>query len=61
MLTPAYANPVTDFYPLANAPPTCLTRHLPPEQETADILLLDWKDVRDILFTVFCNSKGTSS
>lgn len=57
MLTPGYANLLAYFYPIGNTPAVCLTQGLPPEKK-ADILLLGCGDVRHILFTLHCDSKG---
>ncbi|KAF2852444.1 hypothetical protein T440DRAFT_477389 [Plenodomus tracheiphilus IPT5] len=40
------------FYPTGNTPPVCLTQTLPPEQDTA-LLLLGCGDFRSILFTAY--------
>ncbi|KAI1121828.1 hypothetical protein F5Y10DRAFT_288030 [Nemania abortiva] len=50
MLTPAFLNTLTFFYPVGNTPAASLTQYLPPNA-AADILLLGCGDVRNILFT----------
>jgi hypothetical protein len=55
MLTPAIVNIVSFFYPIGNTPAVCLTQDLPQDKK-ADILLLGCGDVRNILFTTYCNS-----
>jgi hypothetical protein len=57
MLTPGYASLFVYFYPIGNTPAVCLTQGLPPGKK-ADILLLGCGDVRHILFTLHCDSKG---
>ncbi|KAI1193597.1 hypothetical protein F5X97DRAFT_338802 [Nemania serpens] len=51
MLTPAFINIQSFFYPIGNTPAICLTQSLPPD-DPASILLLGCGDVRNILFTV---------
>ena len=58
MLTPAFVNIFSYFYPLGNTPAVCLTQDLPPEQR-ANVLLLGCGDVRNVLFTTY--SDGVSS
>ncbi|KAJ8130454.1 hypothetical protein O1611_g3175 [Lasiodiplodia mahajangana] len=50
MLTPAFVNTLTFFYPIGNTPAVSLTQSLPPDA-SADILLLGCGDVRNMLFT----------
>lgn len=57
MLTPAYVNLNTFFYPLGNTPAVSLTQGLPLGKQ-ANILLLGCGDVRHILFTVHTDSKS---
>ncbi len=55
MLTPAVANPFSFIYPVGNTPASSLTESL-PQGVDADILLLGCGDVRNILFTAYCES-----
>ncbi|KAF8885785.1 hypothetical protein BD779DRAFT_1673505 [Infundibulicybe gibba] len=41
-------------YPIGKTPPMCLTETLPPEQR-ADILLLGCGDLKNVLYTTFCD------
>ncbi|KAI0450370.1 hypothetical protein F5B21DRAFT_491381 [Xylaria acuta] len=50
MLTPAFVNIFSFFYPIGNTPAASLTQSISPDAP-ADILLLGCGDVRSILFT----------
>ncbi|KAI1379949.1 hypothetical protein F4677DRAFT_408098 [Hypoxylon crocopeplum] len=50
MLTPAFCNITSFFYPIGNSPAVSLTQDIPPSVP-ADILLLGCGDVRHILLT----------
>jgi Domain of unknown function (DUF4470) len=54
MLSPAYVNIISFFYPLGNTPAVCLTQDLPLGEE-ATILLLGSGDLRNILFTSYAD------
>lgn len=43
------------FEPFGRTPASCVTRHFPPDV-SANILLLDAVDCRNVLFTVFCEN-----
>lgn len=58
MLTPARSLPSRFFYPIGNTPAVSLVAHQPPENKTAEILLLGCGDIRNVLYTVFCNQQG---
>lgn len=58
MLTPAYANFWTHFYPIGNTPAICLTQGLPPEKK-ADALLLGCGDLRNVLFTIYSDGQAS--
>jgi hypothetical protein len=58
MLTPVHAIPSRSFYPIGNTPAVSLISHQPPDKGTAEILLLGCGDIRNILYTVFCNQNG---
>src|SRR5271169_2680801 len=58
MLTPVHALSTRFFYPIGNTPAVSLTGHQPPDKGTSDILLLGCGDIRNILYTVFCNQTG---
>lgn len=45
------------FYPFGNTSAVSLTRDLPP-REPAALLLLGCGDPRNVLYTIFCESKG---
>ena len=60
MLTPAFANITSFFYPIGNTPAVSLTQNLPPEGK-ADILLLGCGDVRHILFTAHTDREFQAS
>ncbi|KAI0767487.1 hypothetical protein C8Q74DRAFT_961277 [Fomes fomentarius] len=48
--------PVEYYYePIGSTAASCLTRDLPPEA-SANILLLNCTDCRNVLFTAFCES-----
>eukprot|EP01031_Cornospumella_fuschlensis_P027939 gene27939-33738_t len=46
------------FYPFGNTNAKRLTAYIPPEQDTATILLLGCGDFRHILFTSWCHEKA---
>jgi len=52
MLTTAYVNISSFFYPIGNTTAICLTQDLSPEQP-AEILLLGCGDARNVLFTSY--------
>ncbi|KAI0403950.1 hypothetical protein F4802DRAFT_616112 [Xylaria palmicola] len=56
MLTPAFIDISTFFYPIGNTPAVSLTQTIPPT-ETADVLLLGCGDVRNILFTTHLDNR----
>ncbi|KAI0424858.1 hypothetical protein F5Y09DRAFT_353008 [Xylaria sp. FL1042] len=56
MLTPAFANTVSYFYPIGNTPAVSLTQTIPPG-EPVDIPLLECGDVRNILFTGYVDAR----
>jgi hypothetical protein len=56
MLTPGYAIPWVDHFPVGNTPAVCLTQGLPPEKK-GNILILGCGDLRHILFTTYCDGK----
>ncbi|KAI0437035.1 hypothetical protein F4803DRAFT_571387 [Xylaria telfairii] len=56
MLTPAFVNILTFFYPIGNTPAVSLTQSIPPNVP-ADILLLGCGDVRSILFTSYTSNR----
>jgi hypothetical protein len=58
MLTPVHALSARFFYPSGNTPAVSLIDHQPPDNGTAEILLLGCGDIRNILYTVFCNQTG---
>ena len=58
MLTPVHALSTRFFYPIGNTPAVSLIGHQPPDKGTAEILLLGCGDIRNILYTVFCNQTG---
>jgi hypothetical protein len=53
MQFPIYATPLTKFSPLRGLPAISLTQDLPPGLD-ADVLVLGCGDVRNILFTFWC-------
>ncbi|KAI0006748.1 hypothetical protein F4779DRAFT_595194 [Xylariaceae sp. FL0662B] len=53
MFSPAVAPYINHFYPIGNTPAVNLTRGI-PQGIDADILLLGCGDVRNILFTTYC-------
>jgi hypothetical protein len=55
MLGPGFAKLWVHFFPIGNTPAVSLTQGLPPEKK-ADILLLGCGDIRNILFTLHCDS-----
>ena len=57
MFSPNFINLVNFFYPIGNTPAVCLTQDLPRETP-ARILLLGCGDVRNILFTAYCDGKS---
>jgi hypothetical protein len=61
MITPVHANPALYFRPLRDGPALCLTRNLSPDREMANCLLLDCKDIGDIILTILNNSQCTPS
>ncbi|KAI2641188.1 hypothetical protein GGS21DRAFT_361491 [Xylaria nigripes] len=56
MLTPAFINLISFFYPVGNTPAVSLTQSISPDA-SADILLLGCGDVRNILFTNHVNHR----
>jgi Domain of unknown function (DUF4470) len=60
MLTPVHALHTRHFYPIGNTPAVSLLSHQAPGKEAVDMLLLGCGDVRNILYTVFCNETGES-
>ena len=56
MLTRGHANIWDGHLPIGRTPAVCLTQGLPPE-EKANILLLGCGDLRNILFTAYCDGK----
>ncbi len=56
MLTPAYANTWVYHTPVGKTPAVCLTQALPPETK-GKILLLGCGDLRNILFTAYCDGR----
>ena len=58
MLRSAYIQPRSPFRPIGDTPPLSLTRQLSPDRDEANCLLLECGDIRNILFTIFCNAKG---
>lgn len=58
MLHVALPLPTRYFSPIGSTPAVSLIAHQPPAKETADILLLGCGDIRNILYTVFCNQNG---
>jgi hypothetical protein len=61
MLRSAYVEPRSPFRPIGDTPPLSLTRQLSPDRDEANCLLLECGDIRNILFTIFCNAKGWTS
>ncbi|KAI3340979.1 hypothetical protein F4824DRAFT_516198 [Ustulina deusta] len=57
MLTPAFINILSYFYPIGNTPAVSLTQTIPPG-EPVDILLLGCGDVRNILFTSYVDARN---
>lgn len=55
-VTPVHTMAPPWFYPVGNTPPVCLTQNLPPGLDAA-LLLLGCGDFRNILFTMYSESK----
>ncbi|RDA87014.1 hypothetical protein CP532_3230 [Ophiocordyceps camponoti-leonardi (nom. inval.)] len=56
MLTPAVANRFNFFYPVGNTPAVNLTRNVPNDQD-AHILALGCGDLRNLLYTTYCQRR----
>ena len=54
----AYVEPKRPFRPVGDVAPSNLTRQLSADQDKANCLILECGDIRNILFTIFCNAKG---